>query len=588
MAITPRGMSITEAYRNYRDNLFLVNRTYQRKLVWTLDEKEKLIDSILKQYPIPLILLAQMESGEFEIIDGMQRLNAIFNFIENQYPLRDGRFFDIEQSARAKQALTQGIFKIDKDVPKLTEAECANVVDYQLAVTIFSVTEESNVTDIFGRINSGGKQLSEQEQRQAGIVSPFASFVRRLSSELRGDASKDLLNLSEMPVISVDPPTAKLGYGIRADDTFWCRQGILRAGELRDSLDEQVVADIAISILRDEPFGVSREKLDEAYDSNSDFHRDLNNRLITYPETRLSQEIKTTFSTLTETVEEFDAKPNVFRKVVAPKAGSNPVRTPFYAVFMAFFDLVIRKNKKPENANEIFSALKNIAPKLKSASHHSSTADRKRNIGIILGLIQDHFVDVDPPLLRHGQGLALDFENSLRRSAIETPRYEFKQGFLRLSATREKDSDLVQKLGETACAIANIGPDVEGFIFIGVADKDADATRIEAIDGVTPIEISDKKVVGIDREARFLGISIEEYVRKFVSELRGTDLSDPLKSNLLPMVDTVTFKGLNIIRITVPKQKEMSWVGDKTFQREGSETREAFGKVIATIQQRFS
>lgn len=58
MSITPRGMSIQEAYRNYAEGKFLVNRKYQRKLVWTVDEKEFLIDSILKDLPIPLILLA--------------------------------------------------------------------------------------------------------------------------------------------------------------------------------------------------------------------------------------------------------------------------------------------------------------------------------------------------------------------------------------------------------------------------------------------------------------------------------------------------------------------------------------------------
>ena len=77
MSITPRGMSLQEAYRNYSEGKFLVNRKYQRKLVWTVDEKEYLIDSIVKDLPIPLILLAQTEDGKLEIIDGLQRLNAI-------------------------------------------------------------------------------------------------------------------------------------------------------------------------------------------------------------------------------------------------------------------------------------------------------------------------------------------------------------------------------------------------------------------------------------------------------------------------------------------------------------------------------
>ena len=81
MSITPKGMSIQEAYRNYSDGKFLVNRKYQRKLVWTVDEKEYLIDSIIKGLPIPLVLLAQTNDGKLEIIDGLQRLNAIISFI---------------------------------------------------------------------------------------------------------------------------------------------------------------------------------------------------------------------------------------------------------------------------------------------------------------------------------------------------------------------------------------------------------------------------------------------------------------------------------------------------------------------------
>ncbi len=114
MSITPRGMSVTEAYRSFRAHEFVVNRRYQRKLVWTEEEKAALIDSILRQYPIPLILLAEhrhdQAPGKYQIIDGMQRLNAIFSFIENAYSL-DEKYFDTNESARAKQAAEDGIFE---------------------------------------------------------------------------------------------------------------------------------------------------------------------------------------------------------------------------------------------------------------------------------------------------------------------------------------------------------------------------------------------------------------------------------------------------------------------------------------------
>jgi uncharacterized protein with ParB-like and HNH nuclease domain len=82
MATTPRGMNVTEAYRSFREGHFLVNRTYQRKLVWTLEEKIRLIDSILKNYPIPLILLVHTERGDYEIIDGIAVFVSIPSVID--------------------------------------------------------------------------------------------------------------------------------------------------------------------------------------------------------------------------------------------------------------------------------------------------------------------------------------------------------------------------------------------------------------------------------------------------------------------------------------------------------------------------
>lgn len=43
MSIVPRVMPVTEAYRHYRSGNLLVNRKYQTKLIWSGDEKEKLI-----------------------------------------------------------------------------------------------------------------------------------------------------------------------------------------------------------------------------------------------------------------------------------------------------------------------------------------------------------------------------------------------------------------------------------------------------------------------------------------------------------------------------------------------------------------
>ena len=89
MSLTPRGMSIQEAYRLFRDDSFIVNRKYQRKLVWTVEEKEFLVDSILNGLPIPLILLAQIGDKKFEIVDGREKfmfflINALKNKMQEE------------------------------------------------------------------------------------------------------------------------------------------------------------------------------------------------------------------------------------------------------------------------------------------------------------------------------------------------------------------------------------------------------------------------------------------------------------------------------------------------------------------------
>jgi uncharacterized protein with ParB-like and HNH nuclease domain len=103
--------SVQSAYASYRDDKLYVNRRYQRKLVWTLEEKQKLIESILKRYPIPAILLAEREdSGTYEIIDGLQRLHAIVSFIETSFPTLDGKLFELQYFPTAKSRADEGQF----------------------------------------------------------------------------------------------------------------------------------------------------------------------------------------------------------------------------------------------------------------------------------------------------------------------------------------------------------------------------------------------------------------------------------------------------------------------------------------------
>jgi predicted HTH transcriptional regulator len=73
------------------------------------------------------------------------------------------------------------------------------------------------------------------------------------------------------------------------------------------------------------------------------------------------------------------------------------------------------------------------------------------------------------------------------------------------------DQDLQQRILQTVCGIANSGPDGDGYLFIGVADKEKDAERVRTLDAIEPYEINGRYIVGVYREAKLLDVSFERY-----------------------------------------------------------------------------
>ncbi|EIK0773709.1 MULTISPECIES: DUF262 domain-containing protein [Vibrio] len=590
--VTPRGMSITEAYRHYRDGKLIVNRAYQRKLVWTVEEKRKLIDSILLGYPIPLVLLAQTKEGSFEIIDGMQRLNAIFDFIENNYSLDGERYFDINEFGTAKQALAEGkISSADLGALRLTPKECSDIYEYQLAVTIFPIEDESDVTDIFGRINSGGKHLSAQEKRQAGVISTFSSLVRRIATELRGDPSEDILKLYEMPKISIEGRfnSSKLGYGVSAQDTFWVSQGILNTKELRDSVDEQMIADLIISIVYREPFAASKDSFDDIYNQESEKYDALNSAVTAYSETKLTTDIIAVISVLKDIMRYADSSElGTFKSIIYNGKASNSARSAFYAVFMALHELIILESKAPSDMEKIVGALKGLHKKIKTDRKHVTVEDRKTNIALTKGLIQNYFHNVSPSLAHSGSGLITSFENDLRRSKMESSRFEFKQGILNLYQDLTINSNLLDKIITIMCGMANIGSEsLGGNIYFGISDSESDSKKISEIFGIQPIKFAEKDIFGIEHEADKLELDAELYVKKIIQHIQRSKLTEPLKTSVLNNIDHFNYNGRTILRIGVPKQKAISFVGEDAYMRVDSHTYKATPIQVAEIVQRF-
>ncbi len=96
MEMEQTNYTVDEILDLRKNRMLTVNPEYQRGAVWSPSQKKRLIDSILRGYPIPLIYLhhiktivAGMQREDLEVIDGQQRINSFYEFREGAFKLFD-------------------------------------------------------------------------------------------------------------------------------------------------------------------------------------------------------------------------------------------------------------------------------------------------------------------------------------------------------------------------------------------------------------------------------------------------------------------------------------------------------------------
>ena len=74
-------MSIGELMSLYRDGELDIHPEFQRFFRWSNVQKSKFIESILLGIPIPSIFVSQRDDGVWDVVDGVQRLSTVFEFV---------------------------------------------------------------------------------------------------------------------------------------------------------------------------------------------------------------------------------------------------------------------------------------------------------------------------------------------------------------------------------------------------------------------------------------------------------------------------------------------------------------------------
>ncbi|HMU51164.1 MAG TPA: hypothetical protein PKA13_15425 [Geminicoccaceae bacterium] len=242
---------------------------------------------------------------------------------------------------------------------------------------------------------------------------------------------------------------------------------------------------------------------------------------------------------------------------------------------------------EPVNLDKIALSVTDVHKRLAKTRGAISPSKRSTNIKTIKGLIQDEFTPRrDTDILTSSASAVALLNNYLTRAACESSRFELKQGMRNLDNRQQFNDSLLSFIPCIICGIANSNPEYGGMIILGVADSESDAERIKKLWPQTDVEqIGRFHVVGVDHEIRD---GIEEYLAKLVGSIRSSALSEPLKSDALRSIDSFVWRGKTIVKINVPTQIEISFLGEDIYYRENSETKKASSRKATELQKIFA
>lgn len=587
-----RGEQVERVFINYKDNKYVVNRQYQRKLIWTIEEKQNFIDSIIKGFPIPIILLAEpvgRQDGTLEIIDGMQRMNAITSFIENDFSV-EGGYFDLNTFATTKDLLDRKV--IEQRAPLLDRDRCLAIASYPVPLSIYEAAQRASVEEVFRRINSGGRQLSRQELRAAGATGAFAECVRKISARVRGDTSNsDLLLLSEMRKISIT--NRELDYGINADRVFWVAEGILTKDQLRQSRDEEMVADLVAYMISDEPVASRTELFDDYFGATFPVTANSTARFEAIDHSirqRSSELVDLDYQRVHDVLVLLLGQARAtFTGLIFPNGnGGNPVPRYFQAVFLALHDLVVKRGMVVSNSAGLIARLTDCGKNIQIQDGGRWGADnRGRTVDSVVGWVQGFFEeDKNPdPAKVHW---VTKFQNLLTNSLTEQAAYDFKQGFYNLSQKPSFDEGSFEKIMETCAAIANIGKGHKGYVLVGVAENAQTAARVQEVFGSQPLPYGGFYVTGVDHEARQAGKSLDQLFQDITDRVGRSKISDPLKSYLNSHLKCVKYYDKTVFVFEIVGQDSPSHLDGKWPERQGAQVKDVPPDRLGALFKRFA
>ena len=154
--VTKKDFSVFELFRKYNNGKLILDVDFQRNFVWNSKQQSELLESILMGLPLPIFYFKQQDDSTYVVVDGKQRLSALFAFLDNKFALKNLKILTFLNGKKYMDLESKyGIYQ-------------SQLEDYQIySHVILPPTPDKVIFDIFDRVNRGGTQLNKQEIRNA-------------------------------------------------------------------------------------------------------------------------------------------------------------------------------------------------------------------------------------------------------------------------------------------------------------------------------------------------------------------------------------------------------------------------------------
>lgn len=168
---------MSQMYSMIGEQLIDIAPEYQRHFKWTAERQSQLIESLFLGIPIPSLFMATNQDSTWEVIDGLQRVTTIVNFIGSDDVIR-------KVNSNGEKLKLVGLEKLDamnglyfEDLPTSLQLMFKT---RPIRVTVLNDRSDFAVRyDLFERLNTGGVTLHPQEIRNCIFIGPFNDFIKK-------------------------------------------------------------------------------------------------------------------------------------------------------------------------------------------------------------------------------------------------------------------------------------------------------------------------------------------------------------------------------------------------------------------------